>query len=110
MPKSSKQELATKAKYNASPEQKAYRAELGRARYAAEKEGLVRKGDGKHIAHKVAHDNGGSAAKGSAPRCCCLQQCSQHLDCTACSDNHGLLTPRPPPAVTCRQAGGGVVC
>lgn len=62
MPKSSKKELATKAKYNATPEQKAYRAELGRARYAAEKKGLVHVGDGKHIAHKVAHDNGGSAA------------------------------------------------
>lgn len=62
MPKSSKKELATKAAYNATPEQKAYRAELGRARYAAEKAGKVHVGDGKNLAHKVAHDNGGSTA------------------------------------------------
>jgi hypothetical protein len=62
MPKSSKQELKTKAAYNATPEQKAYRAELGRARYAAEKKGLVHEGDGKNMAHKVAHKNGGSVA------------------------------------------------
>ena len=61
MPKSSKRELATKAKYNAQPEQKSYRAELGRARYAAMKAGKVHEGDGKAIAHKVAHDNGGKA-------------------------------------------------
>jgi hypothetical protein len=65
MPKSSKQELATKAKYNATPEQKAYRAELGRARYKAMKEGKVREGDGKAIAHKVAHKNGGAATPGN---------------------------------------------
>lgn len=58
---SSKKELATKAAYNAQPEQKAYRAELGRARYAAEKAGKVEKGDGKNIAHKVANKNGGAA-------------------------------------------------
>lgn len=47
------------AKYNSTPEQKARRAARGRARYALEKKGLVRKGDGKDIDHKNhnPHDN-----------------------------------------------------
>lgn len=40
------------AKYNSKPEQKERRAARGRARYALEKKGLVRKGDGKDVDHR----------------------------------------------------------
>ena len=65
MPKTSAKSLRTKAAYNATPEQKAYRAELGRARYAAIKAGKVKEGDGTNLAHKVAHKNGGKATEGN---------------------------------------------
>jgi hypothetical protein len=38
--------------YQSSPEQKKNRAARGRARYALEKAGKVRKGDGKDVDHK----------------------------------------------------------
>lgn len=47
-------------KYNARPEQKKRRAARGRARYAAEKAGKVRKGDGKDIDHKDGNPNNNS--------------------------------------------------
>jgi hypothetical protein len=55
----------TAKKYFASPAQKKRRAEQNAARAAAEKAGLVRKGDGKEVSHKRAADNGGSTKKGN---------------------------------------------
>ena len=63
MPKSSKQELATKAAYNKKPKVLAKRVANNKARREAVKEGRVTKGDGKHIDHKVPLDAGGSTAK-----------------------------------------------
>lgn len=40
------------ANYHSKPEQKANRAARGRARYQLEKEGRVRKGDGKDVHHR----------------------------------------------------------
>lgn len=45
--------------YQASKKQKSNRAARGRNRTALEKEGKVRKGDGKHVAHKTALSKGG---------------------------------------------------
>jgi hypothetical protein len=42
---------AKENKWESSPEQKARRAARGRARYAAMKKGLVKKGDGKEVDH-----------------------------------------------------------
>lgn len=63
MTKSSKKELATKAKYNARPDVKKKRAATNKARRQAEAAGRVRKGDGKHVDHKVPLDAGGSNTK-----------------------------------------------
>lgn len=63
MPKSSPQELATKRAYNARPDVKKRRAATNKARRRAEAEGLVKKGDGKHVDHKKPLDKGGSNAK-----------------------------------------------
>lgn len=41
-----------RAKYNAKPEQVKLRMARNRARYALEKDGKVRKGDGKDVDHK----------------------------------------------------------
>ena len=38
--------------YHGTPEQKKRRADRGRARYSAEKDGKVSKGDGKDVDHK----------------------------------------------------------
>ena len=61
MTKSSKQELATKAKYNARPDVMDKRVAQNRARRQAMAAGKVTKGDGKHVDHKVPLDAGGSA-------------------------------------------------
>jgi len=63
MTKSSKQELKTKAAYNKKPSVQKKRVANNKARREAIKEGRVKKGDGKHIDHKVPLDNGGSTAK-----------------------------------------------
>lgn len=44
--------------WQSSPEQKRRRAARGRARYKAEKEGRVRKGDGKELDHVGYHPRG----------------------------------------------------
>lgn len=49
------------AKWAASPEQRKRRAERGRARYKAEKQGKVRKGDGKELDHVGSHPRGSLA-------------------------------------------------
>ena len=59
MPKSSKAKLAYQKAYNAQPEMVNRREENNRARYQALKDGKVKKGDGKDVAHIVALDNGG---------------------------------------------------
>ena len=59
MTKSSKQELKTKAAYNKKPKVQAKRVANNKARREAIKEGRVKKGDGKHIDHKVPLDKGG---------------------------------------------------
>jgi len=48
-------------KWAASPEQKRRRAARGRARYKAEKQGKVRKGDGKELDHVGYHPHGSLA-------------------------------------------------
>ena len=63
MTKSSKQELKTKAAYNKKPSVQKKRVANNKARREAIKEGRVKKGDGKHIDHKVPLDKGGSTAK-----------------------------------------------
>lgn len=60
MPKSSKQELETKAAYNKRPDVQAKRVEQNRARRHAIAEGKAKKGDGKDVDHKVPLDKGGS--------------------------------------------------
>jgi len=51
------------AKYNSRPEQKKKRAKRNTARRKLEKEGRVRKGDGKDVAHKKPLKSGGSNAR-----------------------------------------------
>ena len=63
MTKSSKQELKTKAAYNARPDVMAKRVQTNKARRRAEREGLVHKGDGKEVDHKQMLDKGGSNDK-----------------------------------------------
>lgn len=51
-------------KYHASPRMKAERASRNQARREAEREGKVRKGDGKHVDHKDGNPmNNGKANK-----------------------------------------------
>jgi hypothetical protein len=50
-------------KYHASPKAKKQRAARNKARREAEKEGKVKKGDGKEVDHIKALSNGGSNAK-----------------------------------------------
>ena len=47
-------------KYNSKPEQKKNRAARNKARYHAQKDGRVKKGDGKDVGHKTALKSGGS--------------------------------------------------
>jgi hypothetical protein len=63
MTKSSKKELATKAKYNARTDVKKKRAATNKSRRQAVAAGRVKKGDGKHVDHKVPLDAGGSNTK-----------------------------------------------
>ncbi len=63
MTKSSKKELETKAKYNKLPDVQKKRVENNRRRREAEKNGTVKKGDGKHIDHKIPLAKGGSSTK-----------------------------------------------
>jgi hypothetical protein len=50
--KNTKARQKAQKKYNAKPEQKKRRAKRNAARRKLEKEGKVRKGDGKDVAHK----------------------------------------------------------
>lgn len=50
-------------KYDSKPEVMARRAKRKAARYKLEKEGLVKKGDGKHVDHKVPLSKGGSTKR-----------------------------------------------
>ena len=52
------------ALYEASPEQVKHRVERNKARRKALREGKVKKGDGKDVAHVVALDKGGSNKQG----------------------------------------------
>lgn len=59
MPKSTPAKLEYQRKYNARPENVNRREDNNQARYQAMKDGKVKKGDGKDVAHVVALDNGG---------------------------------------------------
>lgn len=63
MPKTPAHILKAKAEYNRKPEVQARRVKNNAARREALREGLVHKGDGKDVAHKVALDNGGGNSK-----------------------------------------------
>ena len=63
MPKSSKKELATKAKYNKRPSVQAKRVANNKARREAIREGRVKKGDGMDVHHVKPLAKGGSATK-----------------------------------------------
>jgi hypothetical protein len=63
MTKSSKTELATKAKYNKRPSVQKKRVVNNKARRQALRDGRATKGDGTHVHHKVPLDKGGSTAK-----------------------------------------------
>jgi hypothetical protein len=60
MPKSSKQELETKAAYNRRPEVMKKRVIQNKARRHAIAAGKAKKGDGKDVDHKRPLDKGGS--------------------------------------------------
>ena len=60
MPKSSPRKLAYQAERQKSPEEVEKRVDRNRARRHAEAAGLVHKGDGKEIDHRVPLDKGGS--------------------------------------------------
>lgn len=62
MPKSSKQELATKKAYNARPDVMAKRVEQNRARRHAIAAGKAHVGDGTNVDHIKPLDEGGSGA------------------------------------------------
>lgn len=59
MPKSTKKELEYQKEYNARPENVKKRVANNAARREAIKDGRVKKGDGKEVAHKRALNNGG---------------------------------------------------
>jgi hypothetical protein len=61
--KNAKADSVKQRKYNSQPEQKKNRAARNTARYRAEKEGKVRKGDGKDVDHKRQLMQGGSNHK-----------------------------------------------
>lgn len=58
MKKGAKPDSVRQRKYNSSPEQKKRRAQRNAARREMEKEGKVRKGDGKDVDHKSHKANG----------------------------------------------------
>lgn len=62
MPKSSKAKLEYMAEYQKRPENVEKRVDRNRARRHAEAAGLVHKGDGKEVDHKVMLDKGGSGS------------------------------------------------
>lgn len=62
MPKSSKQELETKARYNKRPDVQDKRVAQNKARRQALREGRVKKGDGKDVDHIRPLAKGGSAS------------------------------------------------
>ena len=63
MPRSSKRELATKAKYNKKPSVQKKRVANNKARREALRDGRVKKGDGKDVHHVRPLDKGGSTKK-----------------------------------------------
>ena len=63
MTKSSKQELATKAKYNRRPDVQKKRVAQNKARRQAIADGRAKKGDGKDVHHVKPLDKGGSTKK-----------------------------------------------
>lgn len=63
MTKSSKQKLAYQSAYNARPEETAKRVKNNAARRELIKEGKVKVGDGKDVAHVQALENGGGNAR-----------------------------------------------
>lgn len=65
MPKSSPQKLAYQKEYNARPEEVKKRVANNAARREAMEKGLVKKGDGKDVAHKKSLENGGGNGKGN---------------------------------------------
>lgn len=65
MTKSTKAKLQYQKEYNARPENVQKRVANNAARREAMQQGLVRKGDGKDVAHKVALDNGGGNSRGN---------------------------------------------
>lgn len=56
---------ATKAAYNHRPDVMAKRVEQNKARRIAEREGLVKKGDGKDVNHKQMLAKGGKTTLGN---------------------------------------------
>lgn len=64
MPKSSKQELKTKAEYNKRPDVQAKRVENNRARREAIREGRAKVGDGKDVDHVTPQDKTGPQNRG----------------------------------------------
>lgn len=63
MPKSSPQELRTKAAYNKRPDVQKKRVANNKARREAIREGRAEKGDGKDVHHVKPLDKGGSTDK-----------------------------------------------
>lgn len=63
MPKSSPAKLKYMAEYQKKPENVEKRVDRNRARREAIRDGVVKKGDGKEIDHKVPLDKGGSDGK-----------------------------------------------
>lgn len=63
MPKSTPKKLAYQKAYNARPEEVDKRVKNNAARREAMKAGLVKKGDGKDVAHKKSLENGGTNAR-----------------------------------------------
>lgn len=65
MTKSTPRKLEYQKAYNARPEEVAKRVKNNAARREAIKDGRVRVGDGKDVAHKKSLENGGTNAKGN---------------------------------------------
>lgn len=65
MPKTSPAKLAYMKAYNNRPERIEAREEANKARYQALRDGKVKKGDGKDVAHITALDSGGKTVPGN---------------------------------------------
>lgn len=65
MPKSSRQELKTKAAYNKIPSVQAKRVVNNRVRRQALANGSAKVGDGTNVDHIIPLDKGGAASKGN---------------------------------------------